>query len=154
MPLPDLSRRRPRVSVSRDRFGAGVRVGLGVSAVLLAAAPAVGRLVRSWSFRSAVTGDSMTPLLAPGDWVLVDPHAFRRRRPKVGELVVVPDPRQPERWLVKRVVDVEDDGRLAVQGDNVARSTDSRTFGPVEPGAVVGRPWARYWPPTRLGRLR
>ncbi len=142
------------VPVRPDRFGAGLRVGLGLSAVLLAAAPAAARIVRSWSYRSAITGDSMAPSLAPGDWVLVDPLAFHRRTPRVGDLVVVPDPREPERWLVKRVVDVGDDGRLSIEGDNAERSTDSRTFGPVDPAAVVGRPWARYWPPSRWGRLR
>jgi nickel-type superoxide dismutase maturation protease len=96
----------------------------------------------------------MAPTLRPGDWLLADPETFRRRAPRVGELVLVPDPRQPERLLVKRVVGVGPDGRLAVAGDNPESSTDSRTFGPVDPHSLEGQPWFRYWPPGRIGRLR
>lgn len=38
-------------------------------------------------------------------------------------------------------------------GDNRAESRDSRHFGAVEAGQLVGRAWYRYWPPERRGRL-
>lgn len=95
----------------------------------------------------------MRPTLEPGDWLLVDPDAYRDRLPAAGDVVVVADPRAPERLLVKRVVGVGSDGRLELLGDQPAASTDSRHFGPVAPGAVQGRPWARYWPPRRWGSL-
>ena len=41
-----------------------------------------------------------------------------------------------------------------VLGDNPARSTDSRTFGPVSAGRIVGRVWFRCWPPKAWGRVR
>jgi signal peptidase I len=37
-------------------------------------------------------------------------------------------------------------GELFVMGDHRQSSSDSRTFGPIEVGAVIGRAWLRYWP--------
>jgi signal peptidase I len=58
------------------------------------------RLLRSWHARVAVEGDSMRPTLEPGDWLLVDPLAYGRSPPAVGDLVLVPDPRMPARLRV------------------------------------------------------
>ena len=55
----------------------------------------------------------MAPTLLPGDWLLADPEAYRARPPRVGELVLVPDPREPRRLLVKRVVGVDAAGLAA-----------------------------------------
>jgi nickel-type superoxide dismutase maturation protease len=97
----------------------------------------------------------MVPTLEPGDWLLADPDGYVSRPPGVGDLVLVPDPRVPERLLVKRVADVHAGGReLSLAGDAPEASTDSRTFGSVSAGAVEGRPWFRYWPLRRVGRLR
>jgi signal peptidase I len=40
-----------------------------------------------------------------------------------------------------------------VLGDNRAHSTDSRMYGPVERGWIVGKAWWRYWPLRRAGRV-
>jgi hypothetical protein len=96
----------------------------------------------------------MEPTLLPGDWLLADPEAFRGHGARVGQLVLVPDPRQPRRLLVKRVAVVHADGRLDVRGDAAAASTDSRAFGAVDPASVEGQPWFRYWPAGRIGRVR
>jgi len=96
----------------------------------------------------------MAPALLPGDWLLVDPPSLFARPPRAGDLVVMPDPRQPQRLLVKRVDAQHEDGRLRLLGDAPQVSTDSRIFGPVDAAAVLGRPWLRYWPPARIGRLR
>lgn len=90
----------------------------------------------------------MLPTLAPGDRLLVR----RTRSVGVGELVVVADPRRPDRWIVKRVAARGADGALDVRGD-AAASTDSRTFGRIAPAHVVGRPVYRYAPASRTGRL-
>jgi nickel-type superoxide dismutase maturation protease len=111
-------------------------------------------LIRSWSGRVEVAGDSMAPTLRPGDWLLADPEAYARRPPSVGQLVLVPDPRESSRLLVKRVAAVGPDGYLDVRGEDELASTDSRTFGPVDPSGVAGRPWFRYWPAGRVGRVR
>jgi nickel-type superoxide dismutase maturation protease len=111
-------------------------------------------LLRSWRARVAVEGRSMAPALEPGDWLLVDPDAYARVPPAAGELVLMADPREPGRLLVKRVAEVHDDGRaLLVQGDAADESTDWRAFGPVETSAVEGRPWFRYRPLRRFGRV-
>jgi nickel-type superoxide dismutase maturation protease len=115
---------------------------------------AARHLARSWGARVAVAGGSMEPALEPGDWLLVDPDAYRARPPRAGELVLAPDPREPARLLVKRVGGVESDGRLRLLGDAPEASTDSREFGAIDAGTVAGRPWFRYWPLRRVGRLR
>jgi signal peptidase I len=45
------------------------------------------------------------------------------------------------------------DGELFVMGDHRAKSSDSRTFGPIENGDVIGRAWLRYWPFDSFGIL-
>ena len=112
------------------------------------------RLARSWSARVAIVGGSMAPTLLHGDWLLADPAAYRDRPPAVGELILVPDPREPRRLLVKRVAGVDPDGRLRVAGDDPASSTDSREFGSLDRLTVLGRPWFRYRPLRRWGRVR
>ena len=95
----------------------------------------------------------MEPALEPGDWLLVDPEAYRDRGPAPGELVLAPDPREPSRLLIKRVASIDSDGRLALLGDAPDASTDSRTFGSIDAATVRGRPWFRYWPPSRIALL-
>ncbi len=111
-------------------------------------------LVRSWRSRVAVVGGSMEPTLRAGDWLLVDPVAYRRRAPASGDLVVAPDPREPTRVLVKRVARIDEARRLIVVGDARDASTDSRVFGSIAASEVAGRPWFRYWPLRRIGRVR
>lgn len=113
----------------------------------------VRRLARSWSARVAVAGHSMEPMIRQGDWLLVDPDAYRGRAPVRGDLVVAPDPRQEQRLLVKRVAAVTSEGGLLLAGDAPHASTDWRTFGALAPDRVLGRPWFRYWPVGRIGRV-
>jgi signal peptidase I len=49
-------------------------------------------------------------------------------------------------WLVPA-------GDLLVMGDHRQDSADSRTFGPIEIGHVIGRAWLRYWPFDVFGIL-
>jgi nickel-type superoxide dismutase maturation protease len=111
-------------------------------------------LARSWDARVAIEGPSMEPTLVAGDWLLVDPDAYGGRTPVVGELVLAPDPREDDLLLIKRVDAVAPDGRLRLAGDDADHSTDSRAFGSIDPASVVGRPWFRYWPMERFGRIR
>jgi signal peptidase I len=43
--------------------------------------------------------------------------------------------------------------KLFVMGDNRDSSMDSRSFGPIGAGSIVGRAFVRVWPPGALGTL-
>jgi nickel-type superoxide dismutase maturation protease len=108
----------------------------------------LGRVIRPPFTRVQVSGTSMLPTLHAGDRLLVR----RTRRVRPGDLVVVPDPREPTRVLVKRVRAIRVHG-IEVAGDNPGASTDSRTFGVVPRRSLVGRAVYRYAPARRSGRL-
>ena len=103
--------------------------------------------------RLRVAGESMVPALLPGDRVLVW-RGLGPFRPliRVGDLVAVLDPRDPDRVMVMRVGG-RDGTDVLVQGDNEAASTDSRHFGPVPVAAIRGRVFYRYLPEERRGPL-
>ena len=107
-------------------------------------------------FRVEVEGDSMSPTLVGGEWLL----AVRARRIRVGMVVVVDHPERPGYEMVKRVAAIPGErvaGRVLgpnefwVTGDNEGGSTDSRSFGPIVSDAIRGRVVIRYWP---LGERR
>lgn len=134
-----------------------IRPGLlvaGGAAAALAAATAVG--VAGWRILRhldavEVTGRSMHPTLKLGDRLLVETWTYRRRSPRVGEVVVAPDPREPTRELIKRVAAVEDE-QVTLRGD-AAKSTDSRRFGSIPVADVRARAAFRYWPVRRAGSI-
>lgn len=111
---------------------------LGLLAILLA---------RRYADVVEVRGTSMMPTLRPGDRLLVI-----RASARVGDVVVVLDPRDPGRELIKRVRTLAVSG-VTLRGDNAAASTDARVFGTVQPDAVQWRVVGRYWPPDAVGRL-
>lgn len=121
------------------------------------AAPA--RRPRWWSSaRVIVRDESMLPTLRPGDRLWVDRRAYRDRLPRVGEIVVLVDPEEPARWLVKRVGAVGPSGNLPpgtvfVVSDAPGPTRDSRRFGPVATDRLVGRAYRRYAPASRRGPL-
>lgn len=45
-------------------------------------------------------------------------------------------------------------GRYYVMGDNRAVSRDSRAFGPIDEGQVVGKALLCFWPPSRIRLIR
>jgi nickel-type superoxide dismutase maturation protease len=106
--------------------------------------------VRQWLDVVEVRGRSMAPALVPGDRLIV---VRLVRRPRAGEVVVAPDPRNPSRELIKRVAAADGAGVL-LRGDDPAFSTDARTFGPIPPGTVRWRVVWRYWPLDRAGPIR
>ncbi|MCA9932878.1 MAG: nickel-type superoxide dismutase maturation protease [Anaerolineales bacterium] len=86
----------------------------------------------------------MFPLLQPGDEVLIDPRAFEKRPPQVGDVVMAQHPTQPGLKIVKRVTAVLPDDHYQISGDNPSASTDSRTFGPVSRQQILGLVTSRF----------
>jgi nickel-type superoxide dismutase maturation protease len=96
-----------------------------------------------------VTGDSMLPVLRPGDWLIVRTGA----RVSPGDVVVARHPRE-DRLIVKRAVHRDADGWwLESDNQRAAGRQDSWDFGAVPDDLIVGRVVARYWPRPSL-RLR
>ncbi len=110
---------------------------------------------------------SMAPTFLDGDRLLVDPGAYRRRRPGRGEVVVLRDPEDRRRLLIKRVAAVAGDptpppvppgdeetvapGHVYVLSDRREGTRDSRRFGAVPLALLVGLVWFRYRPADRRG---
>lgn len=87
--------------------------------------------------RYRVEGDSMRPTLSPGDFVLVNPVAFKDHSPVPGDVVVVQHPFRAQ-VIIKRVYETVDGGIL-IRGDSPEMSSDSRGFGRIASGAILGR---------------
>ncbi len=99
--------------------------------------------------RVVVAGDSMRPVLRPGDWLLV------RRPPRLepGTVVVARRPDRPELQIVKRL-GYRSSGGWWLVGDNANASDDSRLFGAVPPDMIIAEVLLRYGPPSRgIGRV-
>ena len=83
----------------------------------------------------------MMPTLNDGDVVLVR----RTRRVKVGNVILAKHPYQQSVKVLKRISEINEQGRLVLTGDNPEESTDSRTFGSISSADVMGKV---------IGRLR
>jgi nickel-type superoxide dismutase maturation protease len=78
-----------------------------------------------------IVGDSMSPTLAHGDYILIKkPHSFR-----VGFIYVMKHPRLGR--IVKRLEKIED-RQLWFYGDN-PESTDTEKIGAILPSDIIGR---------------
>lgn len=88
-----------------------------------------------WTWHFRVRGRSMLPTLEEGDLVGVLPA--QGCLPELDSLVVVTDPADSERMLVKRVVSA---GRasFSVRSDNPLEGRDSRHFGSLGAADLVG----------------
>ncbi len=94
-----------------------------------------------WLFlRFRIEDRSMEPTFHEDDFVLVNRWAYLFHGPRAGDVVVLHNPEDPQEFLLKRVASVTQDG-VVVRGDNETDSRDSRHFGPVRPGFILGKVW-------------
>ena len=82
--------------------------------------------------RFEIVGHSMEPTLCAGERVWV----VRSRRIRSDTIVAF---RHSGKVFVKRITEVGVDGSILVTGDNVTDSYDSRRFGRIAQGAVIGK---------------
>ena len=83
----------------------------------------------------------MMPTLDEDDVVLVK-HS---RRVRIGDVVLAQHPYKQSVKVLKRIAEVDDQGRYILTGDNPEESTDSRTFGSIGAADILGKV---------IGRLR
>ena len=108
-----------------------------------------------------IFGHSMSPVLNPGELVLVREGVFDDRSPRKGELVAVRPSKLGGQAFVKRIAALPServtiDGKewrlsrdeFFLLGDRVEHSLDSRIFGPVTRDELIGPVQARLWPWT------
>ena len=106
---------------------------------------AFGRLARRLRSRRLVVQDrSMEPEFRPGDRLLLDPAAYRSNDPAYGDVVVVEDPFDMERFLLKRVAGLPGD-YIRVTANGAERRT-----GPPSEGAPPGALEEFHIPPSQV----
>ncbi|MEA5470712.1 nickel-type superoxide dismutase maturation protease [Spirulina sp. 06S082] len=94
--------------------------------------------------RFRIAGNSMLPLLKPGDEVVTDLKAYENAFPRVGDIVIARHPQRSQLKIIKRVTVVLDNGDCFLQGDNSQESTDSRMFGIVKRDRILGKVTSRF----------
>jgi nickel-type superoxide dismutase maturation protease len=96
-------------------------------------------LLLSPIYKFKISGSSMAPTIAAGEYVLVNRLAYLFHPPQKGDIVSLRDPRDGK-MLIKRILKRKGE-MYFVQGDNKVASTDSRVFGWVEKKAIIGKVW-------------
>jgi len=120
-------------------------------------------------------GPSMLPTFSvAGDIVLVEHLSALGLRIKRDDVVIAVSPTNPRQTVCKRVKGLAGDeitvakkypheagkvvtvppGRVWLEGDNPANSTDSRSYGPVPYAMLKGRVFFKLWPLTEAGFVR
>jgi len=88
----------------------------------------------------------------PGDTIaVVDGHAVRNGRRQAEPFVQETCPTGAARDFPKAIRVPA--GHWFMMGDNRQCSEDSRFWGPVPTASLIGRAFATYWPPKRIGTL-
>ena len=80
----------------------------------------------------------MLPTLTPDTELLYDPAAYITTAPQNQDIIIARHPIE-DILIVKRIAAVLPDSRLVLSGDNLRESSDSRSFGPFDPGLVLGK---------------
>jgi signal peptidase I len=140
-----------------------------------------------------VSGASMDPTFASGEYLIVDQISYRLGNPARGEVIIFKYPKDQTKYYIKRVIGLpgdtvvidgtkvtiknaanpegfdlnepyisfrnekEDnmtvtlkDNQYFVMGDNRLQSSDSRAWGTLPRNLIIGTPFVRLFPFTRL----
>lgn len=141
-----------------------------------------------------VSGASMDPTFATGQYLIVDQLSYHFEDPKRDEVIIFKYPRDPETYFIKRIIGLPgetvsmDGGKVTivnkdnpkgfllnesayitrdhrtsdtftitlgpteyfVMGDNRPQSSDSRSWGPLESKFIVGKPFVRLLPFSKI----
>lgn len=92
--------------------------------------------------RCRVAGPSMCPLLRAGDEVLVDFHAYRRRSPRVDDIVIARHPVLADLKVIKRIKGINEDGQCHLLGDNPDSAQNSSVLVPFS--LILGQVTSRF----------
>ncbi len=79
----------------------------------------------------------MAPTLTAGEYVLVNRAAYLFKKPRIGHVVALHDPRDGK-VLIKRITQIKGQ-QYFIQGDNKLVSTDSRVFGLIGKKDIIGK---------------
>lgn len=90
-----------------------------------------------WREIFLIEGDSMLPVLKPGDRVFIDPSATAEFRE--GDIVLARHPFKQSVKIIKRIREITPEGRFFLVGDNLPESTDSRSFGAISRKDILGK---------------
>lgn len=89
----------------------------------------------------------------PGDVVEVKDNGFYINGEKLVESYLPPDTQTlPGAFTRDRAITLGEQ-EYFVSGDNRMHSSDSRSWGPIQPEMIVGRAFFRYWPVNSLQKL-
>ena len=113
-----------------------------------------------------VSGLSMAPSFADGEYLIIDELSYLLREPKRDEVIVFHYPKDPSKFFIKRVVNLPGEtvtidnqsytlgaDEYFVLGDNRPMSLDSRVWGPVQKKLIKGRVFLRLFPFNRFAYL-
>ncbi|PIR98156.1 MAG: nickel-type superoxide dismutase maturation protease [Candidatus Colwellbacteria bacterium CG10_big_fil_rev_8_21_14_0_10_42_22] len=92
--------------------------------------------------RFVVYGNSMEPTYPSGSKIFVSKLFYKLIKPKVGDAIVLKDPRDG-RLILKRVKSIKKN-IFRVEGDNHRSSTDSRVFGEINKEHIIGKAILKY----------
>jgi len=95
-----------------------------------------------WAVR--VSGNSMRPALEDNDIVLVQ----RAGKIAVGDIVITAHPFKQSVTILKRVMAIDEAGRVELQGDDPDESSDSRSFGTIPGKHIQGKVVSRLKRPS------
>lgn len=84
-----------------------------------------------------VKEESMIPLLKSGDVIFVNRILYLFKEPKIGDIVVFKSPKD-RKYLVKRIAQTRNN-KYYVLGKNKTKSIDSRKFGWISRGKIIGK---------------